>query len=84
MEIADIRARVRLMVDTGLLPCEEGKIWAGRGVGDTCAACADAIAPAEIEFEVDLPSGPTLRVHAQCHEIWLEACESETGVTRQG
>jgi hypothetical protein len=78
MDLLVVRARIRQMLDTGLLECEPGKTWAGPGVGDTCAACAAPISAAEIEYEVDLASGPTLRLHAACHRIWMEECESET------
>jgi hypothetical protein len=33
LEKASIRVRVRQMLETGALPCDEqGKVWAGRGV----------------------------------------------------
>ena len=59
------------------LCCEEpGKTWAGRGTRTHCAACGEPIGPTEIEFEAELPSGLTLRLHRQCHEVWREECES--------
>jgi len=74
-----IRKRVRHMITVAELPCEEGKTWAGRGgIGDTCMACGESIAPTEIEYEVDLPSSRiTLRLHLACHRIWLEECRAE-------
>lgn len=80
MDTDFIRARVRQLIITGELPCEPGKIWAGRGVGDTCVACAQRIEPTEVEYEVDLASGQTVRLHQRCHEIWLEECEPFTDV----
>ena len=60
MDELNIRARVREMVETGQLPCEEsGKVWAGRGNGTHCAACGEPIESTQIEFEV--PLGPTAR-----------------------
>lgn len=77
MERASVRARVRQMLESGSLPCdEEGKVWAGRGLGTHCAACGEAIGAADIEFEVDLASGVALRLHRLCHEIWREECDS--------
>jgi hypothetical protein len=77
MDQSGIRDRVRQMLETGLLPCEEqGKVWAGRGSGTHCAACGEPIPGAEIEFEVDLSSGAVLRLHRVCHGIWREECDS--------
>ena len=74
-----IRARIRQMVETGELPCEEsGKVWAGRGDGTHCAACGEPIKPTEVEFEAELPSGATLRLHRLCHEVWRDECETLT------
>ncbi|HEX6211795.1 MAG TPA: hypothetical protein VF136_13525 [Methylomirabilota bacterium] len=68
---------MRRMLETGALPCDEpGKVWAGRGVGTHCAACGEPIAVTDIEFEVDLASGTTLRLHRLCHEIWREECDT--------
>ena len=76
MEDITLRARVRRMVETGEMPCEEtGKIWAGRGVGTHCAACGYAITPSEVEFEITLTSGVELRLHRGCHDVWREECE---------
>ena len=30
----------------------------------------------ETEFEIDLSSGRTLRLHRLCHKLWLEECGS--------
>ena len=77
MEELTLRLRVRRLVESGEVPCEEsGKTWAGPGNGSHCAACGEPITPFEIEFEADLPSGTTLRLHRLCHEVWREECES--------
>ena len=76
-----LRDRVRQLVETGEIPCEEpGKTWAGRGSGTHCAACGEPIRPTDIEFEADLPSGLTLRLHRLCHDVWREECESMTAL----
>jgi len=55
MDTLSIRARIRTMVETGELPCEEsGKVWAGRGSGTHCAACGEIIELTQIEFEGSL------------------------------
>ena len=77
MDKASIRGRVRQMLETGALPCDDnGKVWAGRGMGTHCAACGEPIAAAEVEFEVELTSGTAIRLHRVCHEIWREECDS--------
>jgi hypothetical protein len=78
MDDTAIRARIRTMLETGALPCEEpGKTWAGRGAGTHCSACAETIRAQDIEFEVDLRSGSPIRLHRRCYEIWLEECEPQ-------
>lgn len=75
-----IRKRIRQMLETGEIPCDEpDKIWAGRGTGSHCAACGEAIAPTEVEYEVDLPPGrgSTLRLHRACHDIWRQECDRQ-------
>jgi hypothetical protein len=74
MDEAAIRARIRTMVETSVLPCDEpDKTWAGKGSGTHCAACGQPILLTEVEFEVDV-AGTTLRLHRLCHQLWLEEC----------
>ncbi|MGH7278757.1 MAG: hypothetical protein ACREJG_08720 [Candidatus Rokuibacteriota bacterium] len=82
MEDGEVRDRIRRMLETGDLPCEDRQAtWAGDGEGQQCAACAAPIAATEIEFEVILSSGTVIRLHRLCHGIWLEECEP---LTRRG
>ena len=75
----EIRLRIRDMLETGDIPCNEpDKVWAGRGNGSHCAACTEPIGPTQIEFEIDLQSGVVVRLHPSCHAIWREECESLT------
>ena len=77
MDELNIRARIRQMVESGELPCEEsGKVWAGRGSGTHCAACGEAIEPTQIEFEVQIGPGTVLRLHRLCHHSWQEECQT--------
>ena len=77
MDELNIRARVREMVETGQLPCEEsGKVWAGHGSGTHCAACGEPIESTQIEFEVPLGPGAVVRLHRACYRIWQEECET--------
>ena len=76
MNESTLRARIRRLNETGEIPCEEGpeRLWAGPGTGDTCAVCTERIATDETEFEVDLASGPTLRLHRRCYTLWRDEC----------
>lgn len=76
-----VRARIRQLNETGQIPCDEApeRLWAGPGTGDTCAVCTERIAPAETEFEVDLPSGLILRLHRRCYALWLDECGALNG-----
>jgi hypothetical protein len=76
LEEAEIRIRVRALILTGQLPCEEpDHLWAGRGDGKLCIACREPIDATEVESEVDLQTGATVRLHRACHVIWEEECE---------
>jgi len=78
MHIEDVRTRIRLLRDTGDIPCDRPeKTWAGHGRGRVCAACGELIESTDIEFEVDLRTGVTLRMHRHCHDIWLEECADD-------
>jgi hypothetical protein len=75
MDPSSIRARVRRMIDTGEIPCDDPEsLWAGNGTGDRCLACAQPIAPTEVEYEVEV-AATTYRLHRLCYAIWLEECE---------
>jgi hypothetical protein len=75
MQEEEIRARIKSLSAIGELPCEEPeRTWGGNGLGQFCVACAEIISSAEIEFEVDLPSGKRIRLHRRCHQLWLEEC----------
>jgi hypothetical protein len=74
-----IRARIKKLLQTGDIPCESPEdIWAGSGQGHSCAGCGGAIRPDEVEYEVDLRAGFTIRLHRACHMIWLEECGERT------
>ncbi|HXH84138.1 MAG TPA: hypothetical protein VNN07_14610 [Candidatus Tectomicrobia bacterium] len=76
LDESQIRSRIRTMLETGALPCDEpAATWAGSGEGKRCVACTETIAPTEVEFEVDLASGITLRLHRACYAVWREECE---------
>jgi hypothetical protein len=73
----DIRARIRAMLRTGDLGCDDAaRVWGGSGSGKRCAACLAPIAPSDVEYEADF-NGHTLHFHMRRHQIWLEECEPE-------
>jgi hypothetical protein len=74
----EIRERIRRMLRTGDLACDDDpRVWAGEGSGNRCAACLEPIVPSSVEYEADL-NGRTLHFHMQCHQMWLEECEPDT------
>ena len=76
MEETAVRRRVREMIATGALPCEDpDHLWAGRGEGKRCAGCAEPITPRDVEYEVVLTSGTKILLHRLRHLIWLQECE---------
>ena len=80
MDTIQTRARIRKLRETGDIPCDApDKRWAGRGRERSCAACGEVIATHEVEYEIDLRSGVTMRLHLACHTLWLEECEQEEG-----
>jgi hypothetical protein len=83
MDETAVRARIRLLNETGVIPCDEtpDRLWAGPGTGDTCAVCTEHISPTETEFEVDLSSGVTLRLHRRCYMLWLDECGTLNATT---
>jgi hypothetical protein len=83
MKESEVRARIRRLYETGEIPCDEGpeRLWAGPGTGDTCAVCTERISTVETEFEVDLASGVTLRLHRRCYALWLDECGALDGKT---
>lgn len=80
METSLIRERIRGLLESRVLPCDQDRAWAGRGGhGTHCVACGERIGPADVEFEVELVSGgPMLRLHRVCYAIWREECEPQT------
>jgi CheY-like chemotaxis protein len=67
---------IRTKVDSGALPLPAdppAKCWVGKGTGRACEGCDKVIGPDEIEYEVDIADGRTLRLHADCLAAWHAA-----------
>jgi hypothetical protein len=68
----NLAAKIREKLATGALPCqEEVKTWAGYGSGQPCRACDDPILPAQVEYELDMPDSPRIRMHFGCYGLWV-------------
>ena len=83
MNEAAMRARIRQLNESGVIPCDDtpARLWAGPGTGDTCAVCTEHISTGETEFEVELASGVTLRLHRRCYTLWVEECAALNGTS---
>src|SRR5262245_54970793 len=67
-----ITEEVREKIDTGALPRWPAQaILSHMGRAETCDACSEKILPAEIEHELVMFDGTTLRMHVVCHGMWL-------------
>jgi hypothetical protein len=57
-----------------LLPYEEPvRTWAGHGTGAICNVCGLAVNVSDVEYEVELLTGGsvrTLRFHLKCYRVW--------------
>jgi hypothetical protein len=56
-----------------LPPEPPAKYFAGKGTGKLCDACEQAITAEQLEFEVDVTDGRTLRFHEKCLDMWRQA-----------
>ena len=69
-------AMIAAKIAAGRLPLPEqppGKVWVGHGNGRTCDACDQPITPSDLQYEVDLSGGQTLRFHSKCLAAWHQA-----------
>jgi hypothetical protein len=62
---------VRQLIEDGALPSViPGRLWGGRGRGESCAACGSPIATDECAFEV--PAGAALvTLDRGCLNLWM-------------
>jgi hypothetical protein len=70
---ADTAGHIRAKIAAGRLPLPSdplGKMWVGKGTGRPCGACDRPITDAEIEYEIDPPTGQTIRFHKPCLDAW--------------
>jgi hypothetical protein len=70
---SDAAAKIRSKVRSGALPLSADppeKCWVGKSTRRRCDGCDDVIPPEQIEYELDLASGRTVRFHANCLAAW--------------
>ena len=70
---ANLRARVRRLLATGVLPLrsDDQKLFGGHGVGQTCVCCEGSISESEVLYEIECPEGSqALPMHLRCLEAW--------------
>ena len=67
-----LAARVREHLVDGKLPTKlPATVWICSGSGRPCHGCGDRIRQAQTEYELEMRSGRTYRLHAECHGFWL-------------
>jgi len=74
MDRAELFQRIRDRIYGGELPCtRQAKTWGAVGSGQSCAACGEAIAPSEVELELDFLTAngvTTYPFHTFCWAVW--------------
>jgi len=72
---SDMATLIADKIRSGALPLPPEppeKYFAGKGTGQPCAICEQAITAEQLEYELDLGSR-TLRFHEQCLDMWRQA-----------
>jgi hypothetical protein len=80
--LPELRMLARGRIRSGHLPCTESpRIWAGRGAGESCGVCPDAITPQQTAYEVEVREDgvPVLSIffHRLCHTAWQLECDEQ-------
>jgi hypothetical protein len=73
--VTDLATLVAEKLRSGALPLPPEppeKYFAGKGAGQPCDLCEQAITTEELEYELDL-GGRTLRFHEKCLDMWRQA-----------
>ena len=66
-----VAAVIRSRVMSGELPRNKPtSIWAGYGSDMPCDGCGRSIGSGEVEYEVDMQDGRSLRLHHACLIVW--------------
>jgi hypothetical protein len=63
-------------IKSGALPGSHdgsGKSYAGKGTDKACDGCDERVTQEDIEYEIDIADGRTLRFHHKCFTAWQES-----------
>jgi hypothetical protein len=69
----DVRGYIRAKIAVGFLPVpgeQPIRMWVGKGAGRPCDGCDRLILDTDVECEVELPAGETVRLHRACFQAW--------------
>ena len=70
-DVAGIRARILLKLDTGGLPNDiPTKVEGGFGDGVACDGCGEQISASQAEHDFTSPDGRVMRLHITCSGVW--------------
>jgi len=72
---SDMATLIAEKVRSGALPLPPeppATYYAGKGTGERCDVCEQAVTAEELEFELDLGSRK-LRFHEKCLDMWRQA-----------
>ena len=78
MDKAAIRARVRELVESGVLPeALPTRVWVGTSEGRECLVCRERIQSGQVECEVELASTVIAYMDWLCFQTLLQARHGE-------
>lgn len=72
---ANLATLVAEKISSGALPLPPEppqKYFAGKGTGQLCDLCEQAITADDLEYELDI-DGRTLRFHEKCLDMWRQS-----------
>ena len=70
-DVAGIRIRILLKLDTGGLPNDiPTKVEGGFGDGVACDGCGEQISASQAEHDFTSPDGRVMRLHITCSGVW--------------
>jgi hypothetical protein len=70
----DVSVVIVAKLKCGTLPQPaDGKSYAGKGTDNPCDGCDESVTPEQVEFEIDVSQGQTLRFHQECFDAWRAA-----------
>ena len=66
-----LRLLIRSRLSDGRLPHDRiPHVWGGPGNNETCEACSETIAKAQLVIEAMAAAGTEIHFHVQCFNLW--------------